>query len=266
MVLDKQVGETPLEVIKRYKSSNPRLSDLPMAYAGRLDPMASGQLLILIGDECKRQEHYHSLDKGYRFEVLLGSSSDTADILGLVNWEENTNVDFSKVEEVAHSLQGQLSLPYPQFSSRTVKGKPLHTWTLEGRLGEIEIPTAETMVYSLKVLGIRTESVNKVYEDALRRIESVATVTEERKALGRDFRRQDVRVAWQVWREHYQGEEVQILSFECLASSGTYMRSMAEEIGRQLGVSGMAYTIHRFAIGQYVRLPFGLGFWLKRFN
>ena len=266
VVLEKRVGQTPLEVVEGYKSENPQLAHLPMAYAGRLDPMASGKLLVLIGEECKNQEKYHTFDKAYRFEVLLGSSSDTGDILGLVDWNSQTNLDKKDLVRVADSLVGPLSLPYPKFSSRTVRGKPLHMWTLENRLNEIEIPTAKTNVYKLKLTELRTESAALVYKNALKRIESIAPVTEESKALGRDFRRQDVRVAWQVWHEHHRQSEIQIATFECVASSGTYMRSLSEELARRLGTTGLAYSIHRSAIGRYRPLPLGLGLWTKKFN
>jgi len=266
VVLEKLVGETPLQVVERYKRDEPHFAHLPMAYAGRLDPMASGKLLVLIGEECKKQENYHALDKGYRFEVLLGSSSDTGDVLGLVDWKEATNIKESDLQKTTNSLRGSLSLPYPHFSSRTVKGKPLHMWTLENRLNEIDVPTAETTVYKLKLVNLRTESADDVYKNAIKRIESIAPVTEESKALGRDFRRQDVRVAWQVWHEHHKRGEVQIATFECVATSGTYMRSLSEEIAKRLGTAGLAYSIHRFAIGRYLSLPGGLGLWTKKFD
>lgn len=265
-VLEKSIGETPLEAIRKYRLQHPKLQDIPMAYAGRLDPMASGRLLVLIGEECKKQEEYHAFDKGYRFEVLLGSSSDTGDILGLIDWKETADLNETALRRVAASLRGPLSLPYPKFSSRTVKGKPLHLWALEDRLNEIEIPIADTMVYQLKLIGQRRVPVEEVYEDALRRIDSIAPVTEESKALGCDFRRQEVRVAWQVWREHHRRQEVQVVSFACVASSGTYMRSLSEEIGRRLGTAGLAYSIHRFAIGRYQPLPLGWGFWRRLIN
>ncbi|MEX2340941.1 MAG: hypothetical protein WD605_01325 [Candidatus Paceibacterota bacterium] len=266
IILEKEVGETPLQAVEDYKKENPELASVPMAYAGRLDPMASGKLLVLIGEECKRQEEYHSLDKSYRFEVLLGSSSDTGDILGLVDWKEVTKLDEARLRAYSKGLHGPLSLPYPKFSSRTVKGKPLHTWTLEDRLGEIEIPTAETNIYKLRLMNLRVEKVEDVYEEALSRINSIAPVTEERKALGRDFRRDEVRVAWKVWQEHHRDGRVQIATFECIASSGTYMRSLSEEIARRVGTVGLAYSIHRDIIGTYQPLPFGLGFWRRMYR
>ncbi len=266
VVLEKSVGETPLQAVEKFRATRVDLLGVPMAYAGRLDPMASGKLLVLIGDECKHQENYHSLDKEYRFEVLLGTSSDTGDVLGMIDWKEATSFETKTIAQLAKSLIGPLSLPYPKFSSRTVKGKPLHMWTLEGRLNEIEIPTADTDIYKLKLVGLRSETAEAVYNNALSRIESIPKVEEESKALGRDFRRSDVRVAWQVWLEHHRGQEVQIATFDCVASSGTYMRSLASLMGSRLGTTALAYSIHRTVIGKYQKLPFGLGLWTKRFD
>lgn len=265
VVLEKRVGETPLQTVEAFKRVNPAYAAVPMAYAGRLDPMASGKLLVLVGEECKKQEDYHSLDKEYQFEVLLGSSSDTGDVLGLVDWNQKTDVSETELRSVAAGLIGPLSLPYPKFSSRTVKGKPLHMWTLEDRLDEIDIPSANTNIYKLKLTNLRRESVARVYEDASKKIETIAPVTEESKALGRDFRRSEVRVAWRVWFEHHRDLSVQVATFTCVASSGTYMRSLSEEIGRRLKVSALAYSIHRSKIGVYRPLPLGFGFWKKKF-
>ena len=52
VTLEKAVGETPLSALERHRGEHPELLGIPMAYAGRLDPMASGKLLVLIGDEC----------------------------------------------------------------------------------------------------------------------------------------------------------------------------------------------------------------------
>lgn len=266
VVLDKKVGQTPLQVVEAFKDQNPDLADLPMAYAGRLDPMASGKLLVLIGEECKKQKEYHNLDKEYEFEVLFGTSSDTADVLGLVKNRETRVVTEIELKKIVKSLIGPLALPYPQFSSKTVKGKPLHMWTLEGRLEEIDHPVAYTMIYELKLKSLRSEKAEAIYKKALKNINSLPTVTEKSKELGRDFRRTDVRVAWKDWLQENKGKELQIATFRCVASSGTYMRSLAEEIGRHTHTSALAYSIHRTKMGCYVPLPCGFGFWLKKYR
>lgn len=267
VVLEKAVGETPLAAILRYKAANPSLTDVPMAYAGRLDPMASGKLLVLLGDECKRQRVYHGLDKAYRFEVLFGVGSDTGDVLGLLSFGDYApSIDPAAVTQVARDLSGkQISFPYPTFSSKTVKGKPLHVWTLENRLSEIDIPVNTTTIYKLRCVGVRAESAADIAREVRTKIETIPPVTEASKELGADFRRKDVRAAWNHFLEHFPNETFTIATFECTASSGTYMRSLAAHIGSELGTPALAYSIERTKIGTYQRLPFGYGVWLKTF-
>jgi tRNA U55 pseudouridine synthase TruB len=147
---------------------------------------------------------------------------------------------------------GQIQLPYPIFSSKTVQGKPLHTWTLEGRLDEIKIPTNCSTVYTLELVGIDMLDRHTVVEQALNKINSVPPVTDERKAIGNDFRRADVRRDWQqVLEQDSLPRTYPIAHFSCVASSGTYMRTLASEIARAIGTGGLAWSIHRTAIGHF---------------
>ena len=266
VVLEKHVGETPLAAAEAWRANHPEYADTPLAYAGRLDPMASGKLLVLIGEECKQQTKYHSLDKEYVFEVLFGVSSDTSDVLGRLTTEQPTKFNSADITTVAKKLVGSVALPYPAFSSKTVQGKPLHTWTLEGRLDEITIPTKESVVHTLQLTDLRTESAEAIYQTVSQKIETIPPVTEARKALGNDFRRVDVRQDWQHFIDTQRGNQFQIATFRCVATSGTYMRTLAQLLGTELGSTGLAYSIHRTTIGQYRPLPFGFGVWKQRFN
>lgn len=67
--LYKELGETPLECLQRFKAEHPEYMEAKMTYLGRLDPMAEGLLLVLVGNT-KDKEKYLSLDKTYEFEVL----------------------------------------------------------------------------------------------------------------------------------------------------------------------------------------------------
>ncbi|MFM2381323.1 MAG: tRNA pseudouridine synthase tRNA pseudouridine55 synthase [Candidatus Parcubacteria bacterium] len=267
VVLHKKVGETPLACLEEYKSQHERLWCVPMAYAGRLDPMAEGKLLVLLGDECKVQEKYHKLDKEYTFEVLFGVHSDTADVLGRLDTCEVPKITTRAIKNVAKKMVGRVELPYPHFSSKTVDGKPLHTWKLEGRIDEIVIPTKQSTLYSLTLKCLRQESAQSVFVYATEKIETIPKVTEERKALGNDFRRSDIRKDWQKFMdEHNADTRFYIATFTCVCSSGTYMRTLAELIANELHACGLAYSIKRTKIGIYQKLPFGLGFWRKSYK
>lgn len=55
LLLYKPVSITPLELIEKFRLDNPLYKDSKLGYAGRLDPMAEGLLLILVGDENKKE-------------------------------------------------------------------------------------------------------------------------------------------------------------------------------------------------------------------
>src|SRR3989344_9613864 len=84
IVLNKKEGETPLEALENFRPRNKEYKDIKMTYAGRLDPMASGLLLVLVGKEIKNKEKYLALNKEYDFKILFGFATDTYDILGRV--------------------------------------------------------------------------------------------------------------------------------------------------------------------------------------
>ncbi len=267
ILLNKKVGETPLISLEIFKTNNPSVADKKLAYAGRLDPMASGKLLVLIGDECKKQDKYLKLDKEYVFEVLLGFKSDTGDVLGLSSTDYKTKMFTDKeLQEVASKLEGEQSFPFPKYSSKTVHGKPLHVWSVEGRIDEIEIPYKTSTIHSLHLNKSYTLHKAEVKEKIFEKINSIPKVTEESKALGRDFRREEIRERWNKLFEDTKETEFQIVQFTCIASSGTYMRTLSGEIGKLLGTKGLAYSIHRTKIGRYKKIFNNFGLWVKVFK
>lgn len=266
VTIQKQVGETPLSAMEKLRETDTSLVGIPLAYAGRLDPMASGTLLVLIGEECKQQTKYHSLDKEYVFEVLFGFSSDTGDVLGIAEHDSATvSLDITSIYKAAKSLIGTHTLPYPNYSSKTVRGKPLFLWTLEGRLDEIEIPTIKAKVYDIHLLDVRTEKVTDTIGHILQKIELIPPVTEESKALGRDFRRSEIRARWNELKKESAGGSVSIAKFKIIVSSGTYIRSLAPIIAKKLGTTGLAYSIHRSKIGFFKKIPLFGGFWRRSY-
>lgn len=262
ITIQKAVGETPLVAVEHLRESHAIPVGVPMAYAGRLDPMASGTLLVLIGDECKRQNVYHSFDKEYRVEVLLGASSDTGDVLGLIQNSTVPKITETDVRRALTSLIGALSLPYPHFSSKTVRGKPLHVWALEHRLSEIDIPTKHSRLYKAVLVGLRMATQEDILHTVRAKIETIPEVHEESKALGADFRRDAVRASWDAF-ETQCPKALPIITMTCIASSGTYMRSLALELAKKLGTTGLAYSIHRTRIGKYIPLSKQYGFWIR---
>lgn len=250
-LINKKVGETPLEALEVFRNKNKIAKDIPMTYAGRLDPMASGLLLILVGEECKNKEKYLNLDKEYEFQVLFGFSTDTYDILGKVlhsNILKNVRMsDIGILEkEIKKNLKyfkGNIVQKYPIYSSKTVEGKPLFTYARRGQ--EVEIPEREVNIKNLKFLNLKKVSSKRILKDIESRIGKVQG----------DFRQKDILKTWEkVLNIKDRPKYFFIASFSIKCSSGTYVRSVSNALGERIGISALAYNINRIKIGRYAKI------------
>lgn len=252
-VLDKRVGETPLTVIREWKRQNMEYIDVPASYAGRLDPMASGKLLVLLGDECKRQREYTNLDKEYEIEVLLDIGSDTGDVLGIPEYstkESDTNKE--NLDQALHKEVGAHMRKYPAFSSKTVNGKPLFLHALEGTLSYIKMPEHIEKIYSIKHINSYGISNTDLKERISKLLDLVPRTNEPSKRLGEDFRVDVIRERWAELFNIAQERSFDVISLRVTCASGTYMRSLAGRIGESLGTRSLAFSIRRTKIGRYV--------------
>jgi tRNA pseudouridine55 synthase len=252
LILHKNVGETPLEVLENWRKGTPEASGVPLAYAGRLDPMAEGKLLMLIGEECKVQTKYHGLDKEYRITIVLDLASDSGDVLGIINSDSRSNPSQTDIEKAIISFVGEVEFSYPIFSSKTVQGKPLHTWAVEGLLDEIEIPKRTATIY--KITDIKTYSISRqeLVSKALTKINSLPKVVDPRKVLGNDFRRPEVLASWEKFNNTENiSDQFLLIDLTVTCSSGMYMRTLAELIAEKLDTKGLALKIDRTKIGHF---------------
>lgn len=262
----KKCGETPLECINSLKYNNPELRFLPMTYAGRLDPLAEGLLLILAGDECHKKDDYLALSKEYEVEVLFGFATDTYDVMGKIVNDASLKLLFkrssdllaeffgklgqtilnsnsnSALEEAIFSFVGNINQSYPIYSSRTVKGKPLWQWAREGRLGEIEIPSHIVKVESIDIINTTQIKGGELLSKIKNKISSVKG----------DFRQEEILSIWEDKLKDKEGEEYPVLKLKISCGSGVYVRGIADELGKKLGTPSLALSIVRTKIGEYI--------------
>lgn len=227
--------------------------------------MAEGMLLVLLGDECKRQDRYRGLDKEYEIEVLLDLSTDTGDVLGMASCTgRETRATDAQIASVRSRMTGTRLVPYPAFSSKTVGGKPLFQYALEGTLDTIETPEHEETVHDIRVLGIEQVRAGALQERIASMLARVPRVDTPAKRLGEDFRQDAVRARWKEIFANLPEREFMVLRLGVACASGTYMRTLAERIGAALGTRAMALSIRRTRIGKYAKLgPFG--FWYRTY-
>lgn len=252
IVLDKAIGETPLQALQVWKREHPSYQEIPASYAGRLDPMASGKLLVLLGDECKKQHLYTGLDKEYEVSILLDLSTDTGDVLGLPSYHTQvTQPSLSAIKEALTRELGTRSHKYPAYSSKTVGGIPLFLHALRGTLGEIEIPTHSETILRIELLSTNTLSAEMVYGYITQALRVVPKDDAPSKKEGADFRQDEIREAWQLLFARIPERTFTSIKIRVACGTGTYMRSLAERVGRSLGTEAVAISIHRTKIGKH---------------
>jgi tRNA pseudouridine55 synthase len=86
LLIDKPVGITSFDVIRQLRRSY-KDGGLPvpkLGHAGTLDPLASGLMIIGVGQGTKKLAELVKLDKEYVAEILLGRQTTTSDREGEV--------------------------------------------------------------------------------------------------------------------------------------------------------------------------------------
>ena len=216
-----------------------------MTYAGRLDPMASGVLVVLAGEEAKNKEKYLAMGKEYDFSVLFGFSTDTHDILGKILKVADTDI---KKEYLEHEIKkelgnfkGKLKQKYPAYSSKTVDGRPLFSYARNGE--EVEIPEREIFIDRIRLEKIRKVTKNGLLKNIGVRIGKV----------NGDFRQAEILKLWQSsLSDKGASSSFYIADFKVKCSSGTYVRVIANSLGEKIKIPALAFSIKRTKVGKYI--------------
>lgn len=275
IVINKKVGETPLECIQNVRKNDPNLNNLPITYAGRLDPLAEGLVILLIGDEVYKKDEYLNLPKEYELDILFGFATDTYDLMGLVIKSNDIKKLFNKHTKLANELPerssddgegsrcqtisnssftsstleivkilpnfiGKIDQKYPKYSSRTVNGKPLFMWARDGKINEIDIPSHKVNIENIEIIKeseiLGSKLLEKI-EDNIGRVKG-------------DFRQKEILEIWHQYLDN-NNEKFKLLKIRVSCGSGVYVRVLANDIGKSLGVPALALHIKRTKIGKF---------------
>ena len=155
LILNKPQGPTSygcLDQIKRH------LGQRKIGHAGTLDPMASGVLVVLLGQATKLASYISGGDKIYRGHLRIGLATDTYDIEGAVEhqfpWEHITPEDVGKTVAEWRDL---LEQEVPAYSAAKHKGKPLYELKRTGQ--EVPVKTKPVEIFDAQVLDIALPDV-----------------------------------------------------------------------------------------------------------
>jgi tRNA pseudouridine 55 synthase len=142
IVLQKPKGPTSAACIAKIKR---HLGQKKIGHAGTLDPMASGVLLVLLGQGTKLSGHLMgSGEKIYVGTVRLGQTTDTWDAEGKIIAEADTSlVTPAMLEDAVSLFIGDTEQEVPPYSAAKHEGRPLYELARKG----LDVPVKTKTVH-----------------------------------------------------------------------------------------------------------------------
>ncbi len=167
-------------------------------HAGTLDPMASGVLLVLLGQAVRISEYLMDLPKTYRATVRLGVATDTYDAEGTTTQvAESGRVSREDVARALTAFVGEIEQTPPAFSAVKVQGQPAHRLARKGAV--VELRPRPARIDRIDLLGFEPPDI-----------------------------------------------EIEV---EC--GKGTYIRSLAHDLGQALGCGAHLAALERRRVGPF---------------
>ncbi len=169
-----------------------------IGHTGTLDPLATGLLVLCLGEATRLSEYVQQMSKVYRTTLLLGSRSDTDDADGIITPVAGAAPpDAAAVTACGAGFVGAISQVPPAFSAMKVSGRRAYDLARSGR--EVTLQARPVHVYAIDVL-----------------------------------------------RYDYPHLELEV---HC--GKGTYIRSLARDIGERLGCGALVQTLRRTRVGPF---------------
>lgn len=246
----KRKGITMGKLLKEIKKEK-NLKDEKIAFTGRLDPLAHGEIILLIGKKsCKKLDNFIKKDKKYIFRMVSNLNTDSLDILGKANLSKNIkNIDFNKLEKIIKNMNGlSYKQLYPNYSSICVKNaeglrQPLWWWTKNDRLDEINIPSKNVLIKNINILKKELIKPQYIIEEILK---DICLLEDDNNG----FRKKEIIESWNLIKENKNlPDYLQVYDLEADVSSGTYIRQLVQDISNKIGVELLTLSIFRPEFG-----------------
>lgn len=124
-----------------------------VGFAGTLDPLASGLMILAAGSATRLLDLFHRLPKTYQAKIIFAQTSVSFDLETPVTSNKlATEFSQAKLAEVLENFLGTQAQVVPIFSAKKVAGQKLHLLARQGKTLET-LPKNNIEIYSLKILN-----------------------------------------------------------------------------------------------------------------
>lgn len=154
LIVNKPLDFTSRDVVNKVGGI---LKTKKIGHTGTLDPIATGVLVLCVGNTTKLCEVLTSEYKEYIATIKLGFKTDTLDITGNTLETKEYNVNEKQIKEVLNSFLGKSTQTTPIYSAVKVNGKKLYEYAREGK--EIELPKREINITDIELLSYKNDEI-----------------------------------------------------------------------------------------------------------
>ena len=219
ILVDKPSGISSFGVVAKVRGKMRKElgQKVKVGHTGTLDPFATGLLIVLTGKMTKKSADFLKLDKEYVAIMKLGYVSTTGDPEGEIKPYSTRHA--SLVSDAVQSV-------HDSFSCQDLPSlKTIETVT-KSFVGKIkQVPPKYS---AIKIDGERAYKLARKGEDF--------------EMPSREVEIYEIEIMRYEWPE---------LEIRCAVSSGTYIRTLAEDIGEKLRLGAYLTALRRTKVGKY---------------
>ena len=154
LVINKPINYTSRDVVNKIGGI---LKTKKIGHTGTLDPIATGVLVVCVGNTTKLCELLTSEYKEYIATIKLGIKTDTLDTTGTIVETKDYNVTEQQIKEVLNSFLGTSIQTTPIYSAVKVNGKKLYEYAREGI--KVELPKREINITNIELLSYKDDEI-----------------------------------------------------------------------------------------------------------
>lgn len=120
-----------------------------VGHAGTLDPLATGLLILCVGNACKRISYFQQMDKTYEGLFCLGERRSSHDLECAISQQQDTSsCRVDTLEQLLKQYIGRIEQRPPRFSAVKFNGRRAYQYAR--RQEEIELPSRTVEIYEFE--------------------------------------------------------------------------------------------------------------------
>ena len=150
IVVDKPKSWTSRDVVNKISH---KFNTRRVGHLGTLDPIATGVLIVVLGEAVKLTDLIINDTKEYIATAKIGVQTDTLDITGNITKTSNVIPSYEELKGVVKSFLGKSIQEVPLYSSVKVNGRRLYDYARAGI--DVELPKREIEIFDIELLEFK---------------------------------------------------------------------------------------------------------------